>query len=112
MARHNQDYDQLRTRIARIRRRIDRKASRVVDRAVQWAGWRGYVGRYPGRALAAAVGVGFALSTIASRVRWPGGFGVRLYELAVAGSWRRVWDLIRKVATGAGEAHEAEGGTE
>ena len=65
-----------------------------------------------GGRLAAAVGVGFALSTIVGRVRGPGGFGVRLYELAVAGSWRRIWDLIRNIATGAGDADEAEGGTE
>lgn len=106
MARVNPDYEQLRTRIARLRRRIDRNASQVVDRAVRWAGWRSYVGQYPGRALVAAVGVGFALSTIARRVRWPGGFGVRLYELAVSGSWRRVWDLIRQIAFGQGEPHD------
>jgi hypothetical protein len=88
----------LRARIARLRRRIDRQASRAVDDAMRWAGWRSYVSRYPGRSLAAAAGVGFALSAICDRIRWPDQFGVRLYDLAIAGAWRQIWDLTRQVA--------------
>jgi hypothetical protein len=100
MTRTGTEYEQLRARIARLRRRIDRRASRAVDHAASWVSWRSYVSQYPGRALAAAAGVGFALSTVAARLPWPDRFGVRLYDLAIQGAWPQIWDLVRQVVIG------------
>jgi hypothetical protein len=88
----------LRARIARLRRRIDRQASRAVDQTARWLGWRTYVSQFPGRSLVAAAGAGFALATVLRNVRWPGQFGARLYELAMEGAWRQIWDLVRQVS--------------
>ena len=90
-------FEKLRARIARLRRRIDRQASRAVDGTAWWWGWRSYLSRYPGRSLVAAAGAGFALATLFRSVHWPGQFGVRLYELAAEGAWRQIWDLVRQV---------------
>jgi len=90
-------YERLRARIARLRRRIDRQASRAVDQTARWMGWSSYISQFPGRSLVAAAGAGFALASIFGKVHWPGRFGVRLNELAMEGAWRQIWDLVRQV---------------
>jgi hypothetical protein len=91
-------FERLRARIARLRRRIDRQASRAVDQTARWMGWSSYISQFPGRSLVAAAGAGFAVATIFRKVRWPGRFGVRLYELAMEGAWHQIWDLVRQVS--------------
>jgi hypothetical protein len=91
-------FEELRRRIARLRRRMDRSGQRLVDCSIGWLAWRGPVARYPGRALAAAVALGFLLSTAAKRIEWPSRFGTRLYRFAVRGSWRQIWSLVRRVS--------------
>ncbi len=70
----------------------------MTDRTIRWVGWQSYVTRYPVRSLAAAVGVGFVVAMLASRLRLPRRFGVRLYEFACRGAWTRVWALLRRVS--------------
>jgi hypothetical protein len=53
---------ELRLRIGRSRRRIDARLRGARDRAGQLLSWRTYVVRYPGWALAAALGAGLAAS--------------------------------------------------
>jgi hypothetical protein len=53
---------ELRLRIGRARRRIDRRVRATRDRAGQLCSWRTYVVRYPGWAVMAALGAGFAAS--------------------------------------------------
>jgi hypothetical protein len=98
MSDRESEYERLRRRIERLRRRIDRQAARLTDRTAGWIGYRSYVTRYPARSLLAAAGVGFVLSLVVSRVRWPRRFGVRLYDSACRGSWARIWALLRKVS--------------
>lgn len=90
-------FERLRARIARLRRRIDRQASHAVDDTTRWLAWRSYISQYPGRSLVAAAGAGFAVATLFRSIHWPGQFGVRLYEMAAEGAWGQIWDLVRQV---------------
>lgn len=107
MAHRDSEYDEIRRRIERLRRRIDRNAGRLTDRTVRWIGWRSYLTRYPARSLAAAVGVGFVLSLVVSRIRLPRGFGARLYEFAFQGAWAQIWALLRQMSVRTEDGAEA-----
>ena len=61
--------DELRTRIARLRRRLDRHAGRAAERSLLLFSWRSYVEKNPGRALLTAAGLGMALSSVLTAVR-------------------------------------------
>ncbi len=66
---------ELRLRIGRSRRRIDRRLRGVGDDARRLVDWRTYVVRYPGWALTAALGAGMAASAAfrpAAVSRWLG----------------------------------------
>lgn len=66
---------QLHLRIGRSRRRIDRRLRVARDDARRLVDWRTYVVRYPGWALAAALGAGMAASNVlrpATVSRWLG----------------------------------------
>ena len=52
----------------------------------------------------AAAGAGFAMATVFGKVRWPSQFGVRLFELAMDGAWRRIWELVRQVSVDGSQA--------
>jgi hypothetical protein len=57
----------LRIRIARLRRRIDRRVRSVRDEGRRLVSWRTYVRRYPAQAVLAAMGLGLAASAGVSR---------------------------------------------
>jgi len=88
---------EIRVRIARLRRRIDREVEHVVDRSMQWVALRGYVARYPARSLAAAAAAGMTAALALSKVRVPESFGVRLYDLATSGAWSCIWRELCQV---------------
>ena len=52
----------VRTEIARLRRRIDRRVFAFRDETAQLTSWKTYVRRYPAGAVVAAAGLGMALS--------------------------------------------------
>jgi hypothetical protein len=108
MVRDHTEFEELRRRISRLRRRIDRNGQRLVDGSIGWLAWRGPVARHPARALAAAVALGFVLSSSAKRIEWPSRFGARLYRLAVEGAWGRIWALIRRVRVRRSPPHHDE----
>jgi len=83
-----------RARIARLRRRIDRRAGLLVDRSCQLIAWRGYVARYPAQSLLAATGLGFVLATVIDKVRLPA--GMKLHDLATGAAWAGMWRNLRK----------------
>ncbi len=82
---------ELRTEIARLRRRIDRRVFATRDETSQLASWKTYVRRYPAGAVAVALGLGLALSRgipigLASRQL---GRGLSAWAARTVGS--RVW---------------------
>lgn len=90
---------ELRLRIGRQRRRIDGRLRGVQDDARQLVSWRRYVVRYPGLALAAALGAGLVASSLLrpGRIaRWLGGSLVRQ---AFGGFQERLWSELRRVWT-------------
>ena len=95
---------ELHLRIGRSRRRIDGRLRATQDHARQLLSWRTYVVRYPGWALAAALGAGMAASAglrPARISRWLGGSLVRqaLGGLRAAAWGRTAADLDRFHAT-------------
>jgi len=83
----------LRLRIARARRRIDRRLRGLEREGRRLASWRTYVRQYPARALVAAAGLGLAVSAGLAR-GWPRWLGARLVRRALdrgmAGAWQEV----------------------
>ncbi len=69
---------QLRLRIARLRRRIDRRVRVVAREGRGLASYRTYVRRHPGRAVLAALGIGVAAGLALPGRRWPRDLGLRL----------------------------------
>ncbi|MGD0898427.1 MAG: hypothetical protein ABR915_11365 [Thermoguttaceae bacterium] len=95
------DHRQLRLRIARLRRRVDRRLQAVGNQGRELVSWRTLVRRYPGYAAMAAAGAGLCLSAALRRgrlVRWLGGRLVREAIDRVAGQlWqdvRTIWDEV------------------
>ncbi len=86
----------VRARIARLRRRIDRNTGRLADRSGQLLAWRSCVARHPAQSLLAATGVGFVLATMIEKVRFPAEAGAKLYDLATGAAWMGVWRHLRK----------------
>ena len=107
------------TRIARQRRRLDRRASTLIDHSLLVGSWRTYVEQHPGRALLAAAGVGMTLSLLASGgSRVAGQIGRKVYDAATGAGWGEVWREIRnfvdvlgdEFAGNAGNAVEGDDG--
>jgi len=69
---------ELRLRIARLRRRIDRRVRAVAAEGRRLASYRTYVRRHPGRAVLAALGIGVAAGLAVPGRRWPRHLGLRL----------------------------------
>jgi hypothetical protein len=87
----------LHLRIGRSRRRIDGRLLSTKDRARQLLSWRTYVGRYPGWALAAALGAGMTASNVFRPrriVRW---LGSSLVRQAFGGIGQQLWSELRRV---------------
>jgi hypothetical protein len=90
---------ELRLRIGRMRRRIDRRVRGVEARGRELLSWRTYVERYPGYAVLAALGAGLACSAGLRRGRLPQRLGWSLARGAagraarlVLSEMRRLWD--------------------
>jgi hypothetical protein len=85
---------ELRLRIGRSRRRIDRRLRAGRDRVGELLSWRTYVVRYPACALAAALGVGLAASAGFRPARISRWLGLSLVRHAMdevrQGLWREV----------------------
>lgn len=88
---------QVRLRIGRSRRRIDRRLSATRDAARQLTSWRSYVARYPAWALSAVLGLGFAASTGGKPRRMSRRLGLLLLRRIRATFLRELWTELRKV---------------
>lgn len=73
----------LRLRIGRLRRRVNERIRCGGREVRRLASWRSYVRSWPGNAVAAAFGVGLALSAGLSARRLAGWLGMRLIRRAV-----------------------------
>jgi hypothetical protein len=90
---------ELHLRIGRSRRRIDRRLRATGDCSRGLLSWRTYVVRYPGWALAAALGAGMAASTAfrpAIVSRWLGAALVRRalsgFQQQLVSDLQRMWN--------------------
>ncbi len=92
---------ELRLRIARLRRRIDRRVRVAGDRGRELLQWRTYVRRYPGAAALAAFGTGLTLAAAWNRAGLGRRVGLRLVRQA--GGWigARLWEEFRQFWTAA-----------
>ena len=72
----------LRLRIARLRRRIDGRVRSAERSGRKLLSWRAYVQRWPGNAVAAALGAGLAVSAGLSAGRLSRWIGLRLMRQA------------------------------
>jgi hypothetical protein len=88
---------ELRRRIGRSRRRIDRRLRGAGDSARQLCSWRTYVVRYPTWALAAAVGAGLAASAGLKPGRVSRWLGLSLVRHAFGGVQRQLWADLRRI---------------
>ncbi|MHB1033546.1 MAG: hypothetical protein ACYC35_01505 [Pirellulales bacterium] len=80
-----QSKRRLRARIGRLRRQMDRRIQVVCHESAQAVSWRTHVERHPQAALAAALGVGLAMS---------GGLG-RWSRFLERQLLRRAWKMAR-----------------
>jgi hypothetical protein len=99
MPRYLTDEQQrLLARIARQRRRLDRRAGVLIDHSLLIGSWRTYVEEHPARALLAAAGVGMTLSLlVAGGSKRAGELGRRLYDAATGAAWSELWGELRWV---------------
>jgi ElaB/YqjD/DUF883 family membrane-anchored ribosome-binding protein len=87
---------ELRLRIARQRRRIDRRVRGLEREGRRLASWRTYVRRYPAQALAAAAGLGLIVSAGLGR-GWPRLVGAQLTRRAVVRLVARLWREVEAI---------------
>jgi hypothetical protein len=73
---------ELRRRIGRLRRRIDRRVRSAQREGRRLADWQTYVRRYPEWAVAAAFGVGLSLAAGLRPAVWSRWLGLRLVRQA------------------------------
>jgi len=90
---------ELRLRIGRSRRRVDRRLRGTRDRAKELLSWRTYVVRYPVWALAAALGTGWAASAGLKPSVWSRWLGLALVRHGLGGIQRRLWADIQRIWT-------------
>ena len=90
---------ELHLRIARSRRRIDGRLRATKDRARQLLSWRTYVVRYPGWALAAALGAGMTASNILRPRRIARWLGSSLVRQAFGGIGQQLWSEVQRIWT-------------
>jgi hypothetical protein len=88
---------ELHLRIGRSRRRIDGRLRAAKDRTRQLLSWRTYVVRYPGWALAAALGAGMTASNVFRPRRIARWLGSSLVRQAFGGLGQQVWKELRRV---------------
>jgi hypothetical protein len=90
---------ELHLRIGRSRRRIDGRLRAANDRARQLLSWRTYAVRYPGLALAAALGAGMTASSLLRSGRIARWLGRSMLSHAFSGFHRQLWNELRRVWT-------------
>ncbi len=89
----------LRARVARSRRRIDRSIHGTLDRAILFGSWRTFVERYPVRSLLAAAGVGMAASSLASGDRKGSRAALQWADSATQAIWHRVFSGLKSACS-------------
>lgn len=89
----------LHLRIGRSRRRIDGRLRATKDQVRQLVSWRTYVVRYPGWALAAALGAGMAASSVLRPGRIASWLGHSMVRQAFGGFQQQLWNDLRRVWT-------------
>jgi hypothetical protein len=92
------DTESIRAEIARLRRRIDRRINRLVDRTLAVRSWRRYVQEHPERSLLAAAGVGLVASGVVSRCAPASRWGEELFDAACSAAWQPLWQFVRTAA--------------
>ena len=90
---------ELRMRIGRSRRRVDRRLRATRDRARQLVSWRTYVVRNPGWALMVALGAGLAASAGLKRARVSRWLGISLVRHALTGFQQAFWAELKRIWT-------------
>ena len=90
---------ELRLRIGRSRRRIDRRLRASRDHTHELLSWRTYVVRYPACALAAALGAGLAASAGFRPSRICRRLGLSLVRHAIGGVRQGLWTELRQIWT-------------
>jgi hypothetical protein len=93
---------QLRLRIGRLRRRVDRRLRAADDERRRLTSWRTYAVRYPGSAVAVAFGVGLALALGLSGRRWLRWIAMGTMQQGLRGVGKGVADELLKAWTGFG----------
>ena len=88
---------ELHLRIGRSRRRIDGRLRATRDSARQLLSWKTYVVRYPGWALAAALGAGMAASSALRPRRISRWLGYALVQKAFGGFQQQLWSELRRM---------------
>jgi hypothetical protein len=104
---HRRERRALRLRVARLRRRIDRRTRSLEREGRRLVSWQTYVRRFPASALLAAFGIGLAASA-GPRAGWSRMLGLQLArragDKAVGGLIRElkaIWDESNPDETGA-----------
>jgi hypothetical protein len=87
---------QLHLRIARSRRRIDRRLRATSDRTRQLFSWRTYVVRYPGWSLAAALGAGMTAANLLRPRRMARWLGSSLVHQALGELLQTFWNDVTR----------------
>jgi len=88
---HESQKRELRRRIGRLRRRIDRRVHSTGREARRLVSWRTYVTRRPGNAVTAALGVGLALSAGLSARRLSRWLGLWMVRRAAGDFTKHLW---------------------
>ncbi len=88
---------ELHLRIGRSRRRIDGRLRASRDRGRELLSWRTYVVRYPGWALAAALGAGMAASSALRPARVTRWMGSTLLRRALGGLKQQFASELRRI---------------
>jgi hypothetical protein len=83
-------------RIARSRRRIDARLRATKGHARQLVSWRTYVVRYPGLAVAAALGAGLSASSLLRPGRIGRWLGDSLVRQTFGGLSQQIWQELRR----------------
>ncbi len=90
---------ELHLRIGRSRRRIDRRLQKAKAGAGELLSWRTYVVRYPGWAIAAALGAGMAASSVLRPGRISRWLGSSLARQALQGVQQRFVSELKNIWT-------------
>ena len=94
---------ELHSRIARSRRRIDRRLRALADEGRTLVSWRTHVTRHPAMALAAALGAGLTASSLLRPKRVARWLGDSLLRQAMGGLRQTLWDEFRQIVANLSE---------